>query len=96
MLRMWTALAVAVAALLLVRPSTTLAADATVAFPDTSNAVILHKAQYTRTLQVVNFRNELATAVNAKRSEKGLRPLCINTYVPVSCVCVCTKRASLC
>ncbi|GMF27047.1 unnamed protein product [Phytophthora lilii] len=32
-----------------------------------------------RELQVADFSNKLLTAVNAKRSEKGLKPVCINT-----------------
>ncbi|KAG1701620.1 hypothetical protein DVH05_010923 [Phytophthora capsici] len=33
----------------------------------------------TRELQVVNFSTRLVNAVNAKRAEKGLRPVCINS-----------------
>lgn len=46
------------------------------------NVVLLHKpAAARRALQAVNFRKELVAAVNSKRSERGLRALCINKCV---------------
>uniref|UniRef100_K3WDG4 SCP domain-containing protein n=1 Tax=Globisporangium ultimum (strain ATCC 200006 / CBS 805.95 / DAOM BR144) TaxID=431595 RepID=K3WDG4_GLOUD len=40
--------------------------------------VAISSHQEHRALQIINFRKELVTAVNAKRSEKGLSALCIN------------------
>lgn len=83
---LWTVLA---AALLLLKSSS----EAVSVGDGEGNAVVLRKTHYAvRELQAVNFRKELLTAVNAKRSEQGLAALCINEYVVVGVpVCMYTR-----
>lgn len=72
-----TALALATLLLLTASPQPSTAAITTI----DRNVVMLHKpVAARRALQAVNFRQELVVAINAKRSERGLRALCINEY----------------